>query len=419
MAVAVRPLRPFGKEPHPAVKKLLLLIPLAVIGWLVYREKTELPRVPFAKTTRQKLASTLSTNGKIEPLEYTDIRVSTSGIVLRLPVHQGAHVQVGDVLAELSQPGQAEELAAAEARVAQSRADLASLEAGGRSSELAEIAGAEARLRTQRQAAQHNLESLERLVEASAATKFEAEQASQTLRDIDAQLQSLTQKRGALVSKPDLDAARARLREAQASVDLMKGRIARNSVRSPAAGTLYNLPIREGAFLNAGDIVGSVGRLDPVRVRVYVDEPELGRVSPGQPVRITWDALPGREWTGRVEQKPTQIIALGSRQVGEVLCTIANPSGDLIPGTNVNAFILTQVVENALTVPRTAVRHESGIGVYVLDRAGGVAVWRNVKTGASDALRVEVLSGLKDDEVVAQPSDVTLRSGMKVAPLLQ
>jgi len=216
-----------------------------------------------------------------------------------------------------------------------------------------------------------------------------------------------------------VEGAKARVREAQAGVDAIQGRIARNVVKLPAGGTLYNLPIREGAFLNAGDIVASVGVLDPVRVRVYVDEPELGRVSPGQPVRITWDALPGKEWTGKVEQKPTQVIALGSRQVGEVLCTIANPGRDLVPGTNVNAFILTQVVENALTIPRTAVRRESGTGVYVLDKATNTVVWRNVKTGASDALRVEVLSGVADSDVVAEPSDVQLKDGLKVQPVVK
>ena len=139
-----------------------------------------------------------------------------------------------------------------------------------------------------------------------------------------------------------------------------------------------------------------------MRVRVYVDEPELGRVATGEPVRITWDALPGREWPGTVEKRPSEIVALGSRQVGEVLCTIANPNRELVPGKNVNAFILTQVVPNALTIPKTAVRRENGVGVFLLQ--DNTIRWRSVKTGASDALRVEVVDGLQDGDLVAQPS---------------
>lgn len=402
------------------MKKLIALLAIvAAAGWFVYRNQTELPKVPFAKTARERLASTLSTNGKLEPLQYTEVRVQGPGLIQRLMVQQGSPVRTGQPLAEIAAPGQSEELAAAQARVSQMSTELAALEAGGRGSDIAEIEGSQARLKGQRESAQRNLDALNRLVQANAATKFEADQAGQAVRDLDNQILSLVQKRSSLVARTDLDAARARIREAQANVDLIAGRIARNIIKSPTAGILYNLPIREGAFLNAGDILASVGQLDPVRVRVYVDEPELGRVATGQPVRITWDALPGREWTGKVEQKPTQVIALGSRQVGEVLCTIANPGVELVPGTNVNAFILTQVVENALTIPRTAVRRESGTGVYILDKATGTIQWRNIKTGASDALRVEVLSGLSDSDVVAQPSDLTLKTGLNVAPSVQ
>ena len=163
------------------------------------------------------------------------------------------------------------------------------------------------------------------------------------------------------------------------------------------------------------DLLGSIGKIDPVRVRLYVDEPELGRVAIGQPVRITWDAKQGQEWTGTVEKLPTQIVALGARQVGEVLCTVNNKDHDLIPGTNVNAFILTQVVESALTIPKTAERRERGTGVYVLEKDDTVK-WVNITTGASDALRVEVTGGLTEGDAVMLPSDLTIHDGDKVAP---
>jgi HlyD family secretion protein len=128
--------------------------------------------------------------------------------------------------------------------------------------------------------------------------------------------------------------------------------------------------------------------------------------------------MPGREWTGTVEKRPTQIIALGARQVGEVLCTIHNQDHDLIPGTNVNAFILTQVVDNALTIPKTAVRRERGAGVYTLEKDGTLK-WVNITTGASDALRVEVLSGLNEGDAVMLPSDRNVHEGVRVAPAFQ
>jgi len=108
-------------------------------------------------------------------------------------------------------------------------------------------------------------------------------------------------RRGAIVGTGDLAAAKARLEEASANLQLAKSHTSEGTITAPMAGSIYDLPARAGAFLNPGDPVASIGVLNPVRVRVYVDEPELGRVAPGESVRITWDALPGKEWNGTVE----------------------------------------------------------------------------------------------------------------------
>jgi HlyD family secretion protein len=397
---------------------LFLLLPIGALVIWVFARKTELPRVPFAKATRVTISNTLSTNGKVEPIEYVDVRVQEPGLVKRVLVHNGDTVREGQVLAELSQTGLAQDLAAAEAREAQARAELQGYTSGGRTSDLAELNASLSRLQASRDQAQRNLDSLERLQKQQAATAYEVQQAQQALNDIDVQIRGLQQRRGALVGHNDVAAAQARLREAEANVALSKQRIAQNVITSPIAGVVYDLPAREGAYLNAGDAVASVGKLNPVRVRVYVDEPEIGHIAPGEPVRITWDALPGKEWHGSVQKLPTEIVALGSRQVGQVLCTIDNPGRELIPGTNVNAFILTQVVQNALTIPRNAIRHDSGVGVYVLNGNNTVR-WENVRTGVSEALRVEIVSGLKEGDAVAEATDQPLHAGEKVEPVLE
>ena len=159
--------------------------------------------------------------------------------------------------------------------------------------------------------------------------------------------------------------------------------------------------------------MGVLGRL---RVRVYVDEAELGRVSVGLPVTSTWDALPGKKWQGAVGQMPSQIQTLGTRQVGEVLCTIENPGHELVPGTNVNAEIRSSVVENALTIPKEALRHDpNGVGVFLL--TGDTLHWRTMKTGSSSISRVQIAEGLAEGDAVALPTDLPLRDGERVRPI--
>lgn len=398
------------------MKKIILsILALAALagGFEVYRIKSAPPSVPFARTSRERISNNLSTNGKVEPEEYTEVRVEAQGLVRRLAVHQGDTVAKGQVFAELGQPGLEQERQSAEARVAEARADLSTFAGGGRSSDLAEIDGNLAVLRKQREEAATTVSALERLVKKQAATTFELREAQDAVSILDTRIQALEKRRPVLVNRGDIEAAQARIREAEVAVALANSHIAQNTIAAPMSGVVYDLPVREGTYVHPGDLLGSIGKVDPVRVRVYVDEPELGRVAIGQAVRITWDALQGRSWLGTVEKRPSQVIALGARQVGEVLCTIHNQDHDLIPGTNVNAFILTQVVENALTIPKTAVRRERGTGVYVL-QMDNTAKWVNIVTGASDALRVEVVGGLSDGDAVMLPSDLTVHDGDRV-----
>lgn len=396
-------------------RAILAVLFLALAGgafWL-YQVKSAPPSVPFAKTARQKISNNLSTNGKVEPEEFSEVRADIPGLIQRLAVRQGDVVAKGQPIAELSQPGLAQELESAEARVAQARADLSVLTSGGRTADLAEIDGNLAILRKQREEAAATAGTLDRLVKKQAATGQELREAEDAVSVLDTRIQALEKRRPVLVTKGDIESAQARVREAEAAVSLAKAHLAMNTIAAPMSGLVYDLPARAGTYLHPGDLLGSIGNVDPVRVRVYVDEPELGRVAIGQPVRITWDARQGREWLGAVEKLPTQVTALGARQVGEVLCTIRNQDRNLIPGINVNAFILTQVVDNALTIPKTAVRRERGTGVYVLQKDNSVK-WVNVTTGASDALRVEVTGGLSDGDAVMLPSDLTIHDGDKV-----
>jgi hydrogenase maturation factor len=131
-------------------------------------------------------------------------------------------------------------------------------------------------------------------------------------------------------------------------------------------------------------------------------------------VTITWDALPGRQWHGQVDKKPVAIQALGSRQVGEVVCSIENEGRALIPGANVNAEIRTAVVDQAMVIPKETLRHDSQ-GDYVFVLQGGAVERRAVKKGASSLTIVQVLDGLSDTDAVALPSDTPLKVGDRVA----
>ena len=398
------------------MKKLLLLALVAVIAaiivWGVLR-KGDPPKVNFARVKRQTLVSTLPTNGKVEPSLWQAVRAETGGIVSRAPVEDGQTVAAGAVLAAVADPSLQAEIDAAQAKLNEARANLASQEAGGKPAEFTDIENNLARARFDLEQAQKTLATLERLVARHAATQQEADAARDKVQQSELEIAGLEKRKRSLVSPTEVAAARARVGDAETALQLAGRREALSLVRSPMAGVVYGGEVRAGSYVNPGDLVANVGQMDRLRVRVYVDEPELGRVAVAQPVTITWDALPGRQWHGEVEKKPVAVQALGSRQVGEVVCSIANEGRALIPGTNVNAEIRTAVVENAMVIPKEALRHDAQ-GDYVLALKGGAVERRAVKQGASSITLVQVVEGLGDADAVALPSDTPLKDGDRV-----
>lgn len=392
----------------------LLAVAAAVVAWGVLR-KTAPPKINFTRAKRTTLTSTLPTNGKVEPFEWQAIRSERAGILSRVAVRDGEAVEKDQVIASVADPSLQADLQGGEARVAEARANLSALEAGGKPAELADIENSLKQAQLQLQQEQKDADALQRLAQKQAATTVEVDSARQKVKQSETEIQGLEQRRAALVGKSDVAAARARLQDAQAAYDLARDRAAQSVVRAPLAGVIYGLAVRTGGYVNPGDLLANIGKLDRLRVRVYVDEPELGRVAEGEPVTITWQALPGKQWNGSVERKPTSIQPLGTRQVGEVICWIDNPGHELIPGTNVDAVIRTAVVEHALVIPKETLRHDAQ-GDYVLVLKDEAVERRSVSTGVASISEVQITGGLAEGDAVALPSDVPLQPGDHVTP---
>lgn len=393
----------------------LALGALALAGWL-YSQSTRPPELAVVPVERRALERAVSTNGRLEPAEWSVARTQVEGPIERLLAEKGKRVQAGQTLAILSSREARTRLAEAEARILTARASLETLEKGGRAGDRAEFDSNLTRSRLELDQMRRELATVERLIERKAATRHEAQDLRDRIERQSAQIASLEARRSALVNPPDLTAARAQLRDAQAAADAARKRIALATIAAPLTGTVYQLDVRNGAYLEPGAPIASVGVLDRLRAIVYVDEPELASIRPGLPVRITWDAMPERVWESKVERVPSQVAALGTRQVGEVQLMLSNADGALLPGTNITASVRVKSVENALAVPKETVRRENGRdGVFVVE--GDTLSWRPVRFGVSSITHTEVLEGLKESELVASPGEAEVRTGMKIRPV--
>ena len=396
---------------------LLGLLALGGIGYLLVHRNAP-PELPYAEVKVETLVDTLATNGKVEPFEWVSVRAERPGKLLRLFVERGKTVQAGATIATQDSAEMQGAISTAEAKLKQAQAEREALDVNGRPAELAQIDAAVRKATLDLENARKELASLQRLEAQNAVPRYDVSKAAEAVAAIETEISSLSARRRSFNSLPsDKKAADSRIAEARSIIDQARQKAGQGVLISPIGGTVYQVDPKPGAYLNPGDLVANIGRLDKLRVSVYVDEPELGRVAKGMPVTITWDAIPGKEWKGMVDRLPQQIVPLQSRQVGEVLVVVDNPAGDLVPGSNINAFIRSRVAENALTVPKECIRKEGDVsGVYVFE--GDKLKWHPVKVGVSNITKAQLLDGVKAKDRVANAVDKPLKDGMAAVAIV-
>jgi HlyD family secretion protein len=395
----------------------ILILPLLLLVWWGLDRRDATVTIHFSTVRHAAIESTVSTNGKIEPEQWAAARAETSGVVKKVAVERGQQVKAGQTLVTLDTSAAESALATALAAQQQAEAEKAALAAGGKASTLADLNNSIVSAQSAIQVAQRNYESMERLGAKQAATKLQVQSAKDELDKARRHLVSLEDQKKTLVTANDRSVAEAKLRDAAAALSLARHQLALATVLAPTSGTLYQFDLKLGAYLQPGTVVGLVGDLDRVKVTVYVDEPDLGRVAKNLPVDITWDAQPSKHWWGHVTKLPSEVIALGTRTVGEVSTVVDNPNHELLPGVSVNVLIVSKVVKDAVTIPKAALRTIRGAnGVYRLN--GDMLSWKPITTGVSDINNVQVVSGLAEGDKVADriidPSDAEIRDGLRV-----
>jgi HlyD family secretion protein len=297
-------------------------------------------------------------------------------------------------LQQLQQPPKAEDVAAAQAAVASAQSQLDSAKV-----RLAQLKSAPVS---------------DDVVQAEAAVT----QAQQTLdlkkhpysdADIQQQRELVAQAKAALelkkvpYTKADLDAARAAVAQAKAQLDLAQYNLESATLTAPFDGIVSAVNANVGELATGSSASPVVVLVDPnnLRLDVSVDETDVANVEVGQDASVTFDALPGKTFNGKV----VAIAPSASVQQGVatylVSISLKNAQG-VKPGMTGNADIIYARHDNVLLVPTRAIRVEGNRRVVsVLE--GTRLVAKPVTVGVSDDQSTEILSGLKAGEQVVIP----------------
>jgi HlyD family secretion protein len=403
---------------------LLYLLLAGVLAYVLieFSGRKPVPKVSAVTPTRENLVSSISSNGKVEPIAPYVVGAQLDTFVERVHAKEGQPVKKGQLLLELDVKDATAQLAEAKAKLLKAQDDLRAAKAGGRTDEAARVAGDLAKWQAERDRLQQNHEALLRLLAQQAATQQELTANGLELTKAQAEVTKLTAARQEFDRGVRLDADRAALQvqQAQSEAAALEEKVRQGRITAPADGTLYSLPVKTGDYVHVGSPLAEMADLHKVRVRVFIDEPELGALEANQPVKITWDALPSKTWVGKTEIIPKQVVPHGTRSVGELLCAVNNDKLELLPNINVNVRINSRERIGVLSVPRGAVAAEGGRRYVFVVKQNQLGVGkstlekREIHVGIADATSYEVVSGLKEDDLVALPGEVDLRDGMTV-----
>ncbi len=316
------------------VRRLILLaggIALLLAGWFLYS------RYYSAKSD--------------SPVFYGNVDIRdvalgfrVAGRISVMSVDEGDSVKQGQLLAQLDKTPFQDELALQIANVAQQTANLAKLEAGNRPEEIEQARADVAARKAALENARGVFSRQEALAKNEYASKQTFDNAAEQLRSGEAQLRSAEAALKLSIEGPrkeDIAAARAALEAARAQKQVAETSLADSELRAPADGVILTRAVEPGAIISTGTTVYSLSLRDPVWVRAYVTEPQLGLLHPGAPIKLFTDTKPGQPYDGQVgfispvaefTPKSVETSELRADLVYRFRVTVTNPDAALRQG---------------------------------------------------------------------------------------
>lgn len=386
---------------------LLLLLPLFLLlpRWL------HGPELPSYVAERSLLIQTVAATGRVRSAGRLPLASMQLGSIRRARCEEGARVEAGAVLFELSDEAQRASLADAQAAATQAEVRLEDAAGPGRKADLEQLRRAELALAD----AEDKLARLEQLSVGKAVAESQVADARRA-RDIAAsQLESArTNALGSDARGARLRVLRAERERALASVAAARARLEETRIVAPRAGILATCEAELGEVVNAGQALAVLVSDGPLEIVIEPDEKNLSRLAVGQEAQVLADAYPEEPFAARV----TTVVGAVDPVRGtiEVRLLAAEPPPWLVPDMTVSVEIESARHPDALTVPREAVRR-TGERPWVFVHREGRAERRELRLGLVGQETIEVLGGLEVGEVVLLPGPLALEVGARVRAL--
>ncbi len=358
---------------------LFALVALVFIGTFVFLYLNSRPKPVVYETLTPSvldLSKTTVVTGKIEPRDEVAVKPQISGIITELLKEAGQHVEAGEVIAKLKVIPDMNQLASAESRVRLSRLNL--------------------------EQAKTDHERQKTLYDKGLISANEYEKVRQTYNQ----------------AREEANIAQEQLELTRDGVSASNASSSNTLVRSTISGIILDIPVKVGNSVilsntfNDGTTIASVADMSNLIFRGNIDETEVGRLTVGMPMQITIGALQDLRFSASLEYiSPKATATTGGANQFEIKAAVSVPADSLASsaslirsGYSATAQIVLEKADKVLTIPEAAIEFSGdSTFVYVIkqDKAKEQTYERRqVTTGLSDGINIEIRSGLKADELV-------------------
>ena len=380
---------------------IFVIVLLLGIGLMHLASGSSIDPNKLGKVTRGDVARSVVATGKIQPITKVEVKSKASGIVEKLFVDINNVVHKGQELAQLDQQEIVAQVEAQRAQLAAAEANVATYEANIEQDKV--------------NASAPDLPMYKATLDRNREMQKEGVVSRQALDDANKDyLAALTRRDNSKaqigVDTARLKQARAQVQQAQAGLKQLEEQLSYTTIVAPMDGVILSRDVEIGDAVSSILVLGSTatlvmteGDINEVYVQGKVDEADIAHVYMNQPARIKVESFRDRVFNGKV----TKIAPLGVEKDNvttfEVRVSIDNPGGELKANMTANAEIILDEHKNVLMVPESAVMYDNqkNASVEIPDKKQKEGKRKiPVKVGISNGSVTEVLSGLKEGELV-------------------
>ena len=396
----------------------VVLISLLVVASL-FGGKRELPEVIKTTAELNTIVERVSASGKIQPELEVSVSAEVSGQLLKLPVKEGDVVAEGDLLAVINPDVYISARNRAQAAVNTTLSNLSSAKAMLASSESGYYV------------AEKSWDRNQILFKSGVVSLAEFDQSESAFNAAEANLVS---------AEESVKSAEYSILSAQASLQETLDNLSRTTLRAPQAGIVTALVKEVGESVQgngfvAGEVVMKISNLGLMEVDIEVNESDIVRVKIGNDAEIEVDAYLDETFKGHVSEIGNTALNAGvngfnldqvtnfsvkvriSPNSYEHLFNDSSKSqSPFRPGMSATVDLLTRNVKDVVSIPIQCVStrksedsDDAELGVFLMGE-GDEVVWGKVKTGIQDNFNIEIITGLKEgDVIVSGPYDMVSR----------